>query len=356
MSTSFYSLKIKSILQTTPDAVCIEFDVPENLQDHFYFESGQYLTLKATIGEQEIRRSYSLCSSPSSKSWKVGIKKVTNGLFSSFANDILKTGDTLEVMPPMGKFKVPDCQENTDIVFFAAGSGITPILSQITDILETQARTSCTLVYSNRNKNSIMFKEELEALKDKYLQRLRLIHLLSREKTDSPLHFGRIDQVKLATLFKHLLPKDAAAYMICGPEEMILATKNYLQEIGIPPAKVMFELFGTSAGKTKHASAKKSEGSKVGSHITLILDGRSVEMNVAFDDQTILDAALEKGADLPYACKGGVCCTCKAKLIEGEVEMEVHYGLEQDEIEHGFILTCQSRPLTETVVIDFDAK
>lgn len=356
MSTSFYSLQIKSIEKTTADAVCIEFDVPEILQSNFNFEAGQYLTLKAHINGVETRRSYSLCSAPSSKTWKVGIKKVTNGLFSSFANDELKVGDSLEVMPPMGKFKVPHCEENANIVFFAAGSGITPILSQIKEILETQPRTSCTLVYSNRSKNSIMFKEELEALKDKYLQRLRLIHLLSREKTDSPLHFGRIDQEKLSTLFKHLLPKDATAYMICGPEEMILATKEYLQEIGIPPAKVMFELFGTSAGKTKQSSAKKSEAAKAGSLVTLIMDGRSVEMNVAFDDQTILDVALEKGADLPYACKGGVCCTCKAKLIEGEVEMEVHYGLEQDEIEHGYILTCQSRPLTETVVIDFDAK
>ncbi len=354
----FETLFIKDILKETNDCVSIAFDLPESVSEQFQFTQGQYITLKTMIKGESVRRSYSICSSPLDKELRVAIKKVPGGIFSSFANDILQKGDTLEVMPPNGKFFTPLNADNKNkYIAFASGSGITPIISIIKTTLQTEAGSSFTLIYGNKNRHSIIFKEQLEALKNTFMGRLSIVYILSREKTDASIHFGRIDANKAELLCNHLIePLTAAGIFLCGPSEMIFSVKEHLEKIGVAPKKIHFELFG--AGEKQKSSSKNvaSTSHEVKSKITIQQDGVAFDFELGFDGESILEAALKHGADLPFACKGGVCCTCKAKLIEGEVDMDVNYGLEQEEIEHGFILTCQSHPRTEKIVIDFDTK
>lgn len=360
MSIHFHPLRIKEIRQETPECVSVVFEVPEHLQTYFRFSQGQSLTMRTPINGGEVRRTYSICSGPLDKEWRVAIKKVEGGLFSTFANEQLKRGDILEVMPPVGSFYTelsPAHQKK--YLAFAAGSGITPVLSLIKTTLAIEPHSSFTLVYGNRNRNSIIFFEELEGLKNKYMERFTLIHVLSRERTDIPLNAGRIDTGKLTELEKLIDYRRFDECFICGPEEMIFAVKQYLEDRSIDKKKIHFELFTTpGVRKQPVVNSPESEansGSK--SNVTVKLDGRSFDFPISFaSNETILDAALQQGADLPYACKGGVCCTCKAKLLEGEVTMDVHWGLEEEEIEQGYILTCQSHPKTERVVVDFDVK
>jgi ring-1,2-phenylacetyl-CoA epoxidase subunit PaaE len=359
MSIHFHKLRIKEIKKETSDCVSVLFDVPEQLQQQFQFKQGQSLTMRATINGGEVRRTYSLCSSPLDETWKVAIKKVDGGVFSSFANDNLKPGDELEVMEPVGKFYAelnPTNKKN--YLAFAAGSGITPVISIIKTTLRTEPNSTFTLVYGNRSRTSIIFFEELEGLKNQFLSRFHLIHILSREKTDTPLNFGRIDTGKLNELAKLIDYSCMDETFICGPEEMIFCVKDYLQLTGIGEKKIHFELFtSTTPKKSKQKSQKSKSESGPQSSITVKVDGRSFNFNLPRNsDTTLLDAALQQGADLPFACKGGMCCTCKAKLLEGEVEMDVHWGLEHEEVEKGYILTCQSHPKTERVVVDFDIK
>jgi ring-1,2-phenylacetyl-CoA epoxidase subunit PaaE len=354
---NFYPLTIKNIRKETVDCVSISFNIPSELKEEFIHTQGQYITLKTIIENQEIRRSYSLCSSPLENDFRIAVKKVQNGLFSSYANDILKIGDTLDVAAPNGKFYTELNKSNTKkYLAIAAGSGITPILSIIKTTLLAEPLSEFILVYGNKNTGSIIFKEEIEALKNKFVGRLQLIHILSREKTDAPISHGRIDIEKLQQLSKLINWQTINEFFICGPEEMILATKNFLENLNIDRKQIHFELFTTSA-KTKNKTFVPQVKSEAKSKITIISDGRSFDIEIGFNDEiNILDAALKNGADLPYACKGGVCCTCKAKLIEGQVEMDVNWGLEHEEIEQGFILTCQSHPITERVVVDYDVK
>lgn len=366
MSIHFHKLKIKEIKKETPECVSVSFDIPAELQNQFQYKHGQSLTMRTTINGEEVRRTYSLCSSPLEKRWEVAIKKVDGGLFSSFANDQLKHGDLLEVMEPVGKFYSELDQSNKkNYLAFAAGSGITPVISIIKTTLQTESKSSFTLVYGNRSRSSIIFFEELEGLKNKFLDRFNLINILSRERTESPLNFGRIDIEKLNELGKLIDYKKMDEVFICGPEEMIFCVKNFLEQKDIPEKKIHFELFTTSGKKTSNFSkgvltdkpqtTSKADGPQ--SKITIKVDGRSFDFDLPFSsDTTILDAALKQGADLPFACKGGMCCTCKARLVEGQVEMDVHWGLEHEEIEQGYILTCQSHPKTEKVVVDFDVK
>jgi len=289
----------------------------------------------------------------------VAIKKVDGGLFSSFANETLKAGDELEVMEPVGKFYTElNSANKKNYLAFAAGSGITPVISIIKTTLRTEPDSTFTLVYGNRSRSSIIFFEELEGLKNKFIDRFNLINILSRERTDSSINFGRIDIGKLTDLEKLIDYKMMDEIFICGPEEMIFCVKNFLEQKNIAEKNIHFELFTTSGqkkSKTKNQKLKIENGPV--SKITVKLDGRSFDFDLSLNsDTTILDAALKQGADLPFACKGGMCCTCKAKLIEGEVEMDVHWGLEHDEIEQGYILTCQSHPKTGKVVVDFDIK
>lgn len=369
MSIHFHPLKIKEVRRETPECVSVQFEIPETLKDAFAFQQGQSLTMRIFLNGEEIRRTYSLCSSPIDNEWRVAIKKQEGGLFSSFAIEKLKPGDELEVMEPVGKFYTElDPANKKNYLAFAAGSGITPVISIIKTTLRTEPKSNFTLVYGNRNRSSIIFFEELEGLKNKFIDRFNLIHILSRERTDVSLNYGRINEEKLNELSKLIDYDLTDEIFICGPEEMIFCIKDFLEKKGIGEKKIHFELFSTAGQSQKspsdgviRAGKVKSEKPKVesgqASKITVKLDGRSFDFEIPMNDETvILDAALKQGADLPYSCKGGMCCTCKAKLLEGKVEMDVHWGLEDEEIAKGFILTCQSHPKTEKVVVDYDIK
>lgn len=360
MSIHFHPLTIKEIIKETSDCVSVLFDVPNELKPEFQFTQGQSLTMRAMINGKEERRSYSICTSPLENKLKVAIKKVEGGLFSTFANEQLKKGDVLDVMSPVGKFNTPLLSSNKKkYIAFAAGSGITPLLSIIKATLATEPNSTFTLVYGNKSRASIIFFEELEGLKNKFINRFNIIHILSREKTDAAINFGRITKNKCFDLTQKLIDITVAdEFFICGPEEMIFAVKHFLESKGVQETKIHFELFTTPGGKKVVSHKLKTENNEgPQSNITIKLDGRSFDFTIPFNsDDSILDVAMQQGADVPYACKGGVCCTCKAKLLEGEVTMDVHWGLEHEEIEQGYILTCQSHPVTEKVVIDFDVK
>jgi ring-1,2-phenylacetyl-CoA epoxidase subunit PaaE len=360
MSIHFHRLTVKEIKKETADCVSVLLAVPPELANDFKFSQGQSLTMRAILDGEEVRRTYSICSSPLENQLRVAIKQVEGGLFSGFANTSLKQGDTLEVMQPVGKFYTElDPAQQKQYVAIAAGSGITPVLSLIKTTLATEPKSSFTLIYGNKNRGSIIFFEELEALKNKYMERFTLVHVLSREKTDATLNFGRIDAAKMNSLGKLVDFAAADDFFICGPEEMIFCVKDFLEAKGVDKKKIHFELF-TSPGQAKSKiknQKSKTAASGASSNITVNLDGRSFDFSLPLSsDTTILDAALQQGADLPYACKGGMCCTCKAKLLEGEVMMDVHWGLEEEEVEKGFILTCQSHPKTEKITVDFDIK
>jgi len=354
MTPKFHTLKIAEITRETEDCVSVAFSIPDELKIDYHFEAGQYLTLKGTINGEELRRSYSLCSAPFENEWRVAIKKVENGKFSTYANDVLKVGDELEVMTPMGKF-TPHIQAENEksYALFAAGSGITPILSIVKTILNEELDSTVSLFYGNKNSNSIVFKEEIEALKNNYLDRLRITHILSRESLGNKLQKGRIDEAKTDKLFKIFLKHDNIDdVFICGPEDMIFAVKAAMENNGIAAEHIHFELF-TTPGDIKIAEKPEAAENDVESNVRIILDGDEIDLNL-HSGQTILDAAHAAGADLPFACKGGVCCTCKAKIIEGSARMTVNFGLEPNEIEAGYTLTCQAHPTSEKIVVSFD--
>jgi ring-1,2-phenylacetyl-CoA epoxidase subunit PaaE len=358
MSLHFHALTIKEIRKETPECVSISFDVPEELKEQFVYKQGQSLTLRTRLDGEEVRRSYSICSSPADGELRIAVKQVEHGVFSQYANSQLKKGDVLEAMPPVGKFFTELHEDNKkSYVAFAAGSGITPILSIIKTTLLTEPNSEFTLVYGNRNRHSIIFKEELEALKNRFIDRFRVIHILSREKMDAPINFGRIDAEKCTALFDKAIDVSTTdEFFLCGPEEMIFSVRDCLEAKGVEKKHIHFELFNTTAGKKQTAATRQENTNEIKSKITIKLDGSAFDFDLGFEGESILDAALKQGADLPFACKGGVCCTCRAKLVEGEVDMDVNYALEQEELERGFILTCQSHPRTERVVIDFDVK
>lgn len=357
MALHFHTLAVKNIHHVTKDCVVITFGIPENLEKDFSFRQGQNITIKTNIDGEEIRRSYSICSSPLDNELRVAVKKVYEGSFSTFANQKLKEGDVLEVLPPTGAFFTEVNSSNKkNYVFFAAGSGITPVISIIKTILFVEPESSVTLVYGNRNVSSIIFKEDLEALKDKYLQRFRIYHILSRERTEATINYGRIDAEKCRQLGKIIDLAAVDEFFICGPEKMMFTVKQFLELRGIPTNKIHFELFTTPSGRNTTIYTAKNTQEEEGSEITVKMDGRTITFMLDYNSNTILDAALAQGADLPFSCKGGVCTTCKARLLEGEVDMEVNYGLEQEEVKAGFILTCQSHPRSKKVLVDYDNK
>jgi len=359
MSIHFHTIKINEVRKETADCVSVSFEIPPELKKEFSFRQGQSLTMRTSLNGEEVRRTYSICSSPLDNEWRVAIKKVDGGLFSTFANDQLKKGDVLEVMSPVGKFyTVLDPANRKNYLAFAAGSGITPIISIIKTTFLTEPHSNFTLVFGNRKRSSIIFFEELEGLKNKYIDRLNLIHILSRERTDTPINSGRITVDKLVELSKLIAYETIDEFFICGPEAMIFSTKQFLEQKGVTQKKIHFELFTSSVPQKIKPPVELSE-TPIGllSNITVKADGRSFDFTLPLNSEsTILDAALKQGANLPYACKGGMCCTCKARLLEGEVDMDVHWGLEEEEVEKGFILTCQSHPKTKKVVVDFDIK
>jgi ring-1,2-phenylacetyl-CoA epoxidase subunit PaaE len=360
MAVHFRTLSIKEIRRETSDCVSISFDIPESLKEEFQFKQGQNITIKTIIDDEEIRRSYSICSSPLENELRVAVKKAYNGKFSTHANDKLRKGELLEVLAPTGKFYSElNINNKKKYIAFAAGSGITPVISIIKSTLAAEPHSIFTLVYGNRNRASIIFKEELEAIKNRYMDRFILHHILSREKTDASINYGRINEEKCEELGQKLLDiKNADELFLCGPEEMIFSTRAWLEKKGVDKRKIHFELFGTPKFHTTiyKANGAKKSNDRVVSKVTIKSDGIAFDFDLPFDGEPILDAALKQGADLPFACKGGVCSTCRARLIEGKVEMETNYALVAEEVEAGFILTCQSHPTSERVIVDFDAK
>ena len=355
MSTKFHSLKIKDIKKETNDTVSISFDIPSELKEKFKFDSGQYLTLETNINNEKVRRSYSLCSSPFENEWRVAIKKVDNGKFSMYANSTLKKDMVLDVMEPAGNFKL-STQTNSEnsYVFFAAGSGITPIISIIKSALHREPNSSVTLFYGNKGFNSIIFKEEINALKNAFIERFRIIHIFSREDLGNEIQNGRIDKEKTKLLFDAFL-KDTKIdkTFVCGPESMILDVKEALTEEGIHKERILFELFTSPTSEKKKIDSSK-EDIKLESNVSVIIDDEKIDFYLNSDGEFILDAAQKKGADLPYACKGGVCCTCKAKILKGSAKMDLNYALTDNEVKEGYILTCQAHPLTDELIISFD--
>jgi ring-1,2-phenylacetyl-CoA epoxidase subunit PaaE len=351
----FYKLKIADIERLTPDSVCISLAIPTEDQESFRFVPGQYLTLEQEIQGEQVRRSYSICSDPSSDVIQVGIKKITGGLFSSFANDELQAGDTLQVMAPQGKFThIIDPKADNNYVAICAGSGITPILSIIKTVLTQEPDSSFTLFYGNKKTDTIMFRENLNELKDTYIGRFSFYNVLSKESQTSPILNGRIDTEKLATYCKIFFnPKTIDSYFLCGPYQLIMDTQEFLLEKGVAKEKIKFELF-TTEGIVKKEVQSKEEKDMFLAEVKIKLDGSEFVFQ-SESDINVLDEAIRNGGDLPYSCKGGVCSTCRAKLIEGEVEMELQYALDDEEIEQGFILTCQAIPKSKKLFIDFDA-
>ncbi len=351
----FHSLKIKDIRQETADCVSIAFEIPESLQKEFSFKPGQHLTLKTTLEGEDVRRNYSLCSCPSEKEWRIAVKKIPGGRFSTFANEQLNVGDSIEVMPPIGKFVCETKPEQAKhYLAFAAGSGITPVISILKSVLKNEPESLFTLFYINQRTDTIIFKEELENLKNLYLRRFSLHHILTKEDTGSDLLSGRPTPEKIKRLAKTLFElEDVDEYYVCGPEDMIQGIRDTLQELGVEKDRIHFELFTTGRKATSGPKWTAPQGA-VAARITITIDGNTFTFDQSSPEKTILDAAYETGADLPFACKGGVCCTCKAKLLKGEAEMEVNYGLEPDEVASGYILTCQAHPKTEELVLSFD--
>lgn len=350
----FHALKVLEVRRETADSVSVSLAVPEG--STFRFVPGQYLTLRATVNGAEVRRSYSLCSSPLSGELRVAIKQVEGGVFSTWANTQLKAGDVLDVMPPMGNFLLEtDPTKRRRYVGFAAGSGITPVLSILKTALEREPESEFLLFYGNRKTASILFKNELEDLKDRFMGRLEVHHVLSREDQGSDALFGRLDADRIRYFAEHIpTVTKADGYFLCGPEAMIHAASDVLKSAGVDGDKIHFELF-TSSTLAATPSTKSEKGSASGdAYVTVVLDGEETHFTQSAKE-FVLDAALDAGADVPYACKGAVCCTCRAKVLEGKVEMAMNYSLTDDEVADGYVLTCQAMPRSERVVVSYDA-
>ena len=350
--SQFIPLTIKSIQPQTEQAICIAFDLAPEQFDAFQYQPGQHLTIRHLSDDGELRRCYSICSD-TQEDMSIAIKKIDQGQFSTWANDHLKAGDVLEVMPPQGVFFQKAAKAGGQhYLGFAAGSGITPILSIVKSVLNRQSEATFTLVYGNRSWKQTMFSEQIMDLKDRFKERLQLVNIFSRELNDSEIFNGRINADKLQQLFQaNLISAEADHCFACGPEEMMTAVETVLPTWGIQRSKIHTERFNT--GTAPRATAQQME-SRSEERVNIILDGRELIVEVSKQDDSILDAALRAGADLPYACKGGVCATCKCKVLEGQVEMAVNYSLEEDEIQKGYVLSCQARPITANVRLSFD--
>lgn len=353
----FYNLKVKSVEKETKTCSVLTFEVPENLAEKFHFRQGQHLTLRTVIDGEDTRRSYSLCSSPVDNEWQVAVKIIPEGKFSNFINSELQSGDMLDVMVPSGTFGV---DVNTDkpknYLFFAAGSGITPVISMIKTHLALEPNATCKLFYVNRTAKSIIFKETLEQLRNKYFGRLEIYYFLTKERRDIELFNGRFNDDKMEVLTKNFIDiPDTSEVFLCGPEKMVDYVSEYLINAGLPKELIHFELFVTGLSEEDIARAERLAKQNVeGVEVTIVDGGKEFQFTMTKDFDNILDAALAAGADLPFACKGGVCSTCKCQIVEGEVEMKVNYALDEKEVGQHLVLSCQSVPISKKVKVDFD--
>jgi len=354
--SKFYPLTVAKVKHETRDAIAVTFAVPPELKHTFVYQQGQHLTLRAMIEGEDVRRSYSICSAVQDEQLRVAIKRTPGGLFSSWANESLQAGATLEVMPPMGHFNVPlDANSERHYLAFAAGSGITPILSIIKTTLLAEPKSRFTLVYGNRASSSVIFRDELSELKDVYMGRLKLVYVMSREQQDIDLFNGRITGEKCSAFLKHWIDiQDIDIAFICGPEDMMHGVSKSLQDAGMAKEKIRIELFAASIPKHEHKPRPVVEGTRHQTEVTVIMDGSAASFTMDKDKESILDAGLRAGIDMRYSCKGGVCSTCRCKVVEGNVEMDVNYALEDYEVARGFVLSCQAFPITDTVIVDFD--
>jgi ring-1,2-phenylacetyl-CoA epoxidase subunit PaaE len=352
----FHSIKVADIYKETKDCAVISFEIPDDLKSEFQFKQGQHLTLRTMIDGTEVRRSYSLCSSPIENKWKVAVKKINEGLFSTFVNEKLKKGDVLDVMAPNGTFYTEvDPSVAKNYIAFAAGSGITPILSIIKTHLALEPNATFKLFYLNRTVKSIVFKEEIEQLKNVYFNRFEIFHFLTKEHRSSELFNGRFTKEKIQILTDKIIDvPQVDACFICGPEEMIYLLRDELTAAGLEKDKIHFELFTSGISEADKQRISKIIEKKVeGTEVTIIDGGKEFHFVMGDDFDNILDGALAAGADLPFACKGGVCSTCRCQVVEGTAEMKLNYSLEEDELAKNYILSCQAVPTSKKVVVDF---
>ena len=359
MAQHFHSLEIRDVVRETADCISVSFIVPDALRESFAYRAGQYVTLRAEVGDRELRRSYSLCSAPHENEWRIAIKRVDGGMFSQWAHMLLRAGDSMDVLPPDGHFVYepqPDLARH--ILLLAAGSGITPVFSILKTALETEANSQVTLVFGNRRVKDIIFREQIEDLRDRHLARFQLIHTLSGEVQEAPIANGRIDGAKIANLIPALINPDAIdEVFICGPGAMIDAAANACLKVGVPAERIHKEIFGVPGAVEREASSAHDAADTTDvARVSVIADGIERELRVGFTGESVLDVVLASGIDVPYACKAGVCCTCRAQVLEGEVRMDANYTLEQHEVDRGFVLTCQAHPVSDTVRLSYDAR
>ena len=355
--SQFHTLTVSKVKHETRDAIAVTFDVPPALADTFRYRQGQHLTLRARIEGEEVRRSYSICSAVQDGRLRVAIKRVSGGLFSNWALDSLKPGVTLEAMPPEGRFNLPlEPESRRHYLAFAAGSGITPILSIVKTTLLAEPHSRFTILYGNRASSSVIFRDELAELKDQYLERLNLVYVMSREQQDIELFNGRITEDKCRQLFQRWLRVEDVDYaFVCGPEDMMHGVSAALQEAGMPRERIRIELFAAGAAQEPRTPRRQdAAGASHHTEVTVIMDGNHASFSMDRDKESLLEAGLRAGLDLRYYCKGGVCSTCRCKVLEGSVDMDVNYALEDYEVARGFVLSCQSFPVTDRVVVDFD--
>ncbi len=352
----FHPLTVEAVEPVTDDSVAITFAVPPELREDYAFTQGQHLTIRTELAGDDVRRNYSICSPVSSGVLRVAVKRLPGGAFSEHALDVLEPGDVLDVMTPSGRFFTElDPANAKHYVCVAAGSGITPVLSIVATTLETEPHSTVTLIYANRTHRTVMFLEEVEDLKDRYRERLQLIHVLSREPQEVELFSGRLDTDRMQRIIDSLLPVDTVdEWFLCGPFDMVSSLRKLLVAEGVSKRSVHAEVFHVESAPPVRRTAPVTADAE-GAEVTITLDGRKSRFRLATDGPAVLDAALAVRSDAPFACKGGVCGTCRAKVLEGSVEMDTNWALEPDEVEKGYVLTCQSHPTSDTVVLDYDA-
>lgn len=349
----FHPLKVADVRRETDEAVSIAFEVPPEMREAFRYAPGQYLTLRAEVDGAEVRRTYSIASGLDENEWRIAIKRVEGGLFSHFANATIAPGDTIEVMPPAGRFVLPEPAGPRTVVAFAAGSGITPIASQMRTVLVREPESRVFLFYGNQTARSILFREAIEDLKDRFIERFSVHNVLSRERQEVEALTGRIDGAKVAAFMRHVVPLESVDhFLLCGPAPFLEECIGALRGLGVPEDAILVERFTTPAGRPPVVRPTNAAGKT--RTVAVTLDGSTLELRLGAGER-ILDAALAAGLDVPYSCRAGMCCTCRARLTEGAVEMAQNYSLRDDEVAAGFVLTCQSTPITERAAVDYDA-